>query len=768
MQPKPKTRGTRNSEEAGISALTFTPVPRIRVATGQKQSKIVEEESVVQADTDFFAKLGSFEKEVQERENLSLDYNYAFESTPQFPGNWAETTANLEFDDESDKQDSGELSPFSIAQVVTAPESPLYEERAEYISETQWGKRRVDDLGDLSDLTALSDSEKGVEEEVRRRERFETGPIIEYQAFEDPVPLYSENPLVDAATRKEIIIQTVTKWAVDQRIAKEQKVQAKEEARSPTAFSRIESPRPFPIQTLDREDEMVDVRRPQLKTMPSRQARDRPEFDESEPENIVRYFEDLEMYFEMAGISDDADKEKKKWVGTYVKPKLESEWKTLDSFDNGTYADYKEEILRDYDAVAKLVRGSIQRLEQICKEHQRISPADIDDFLTLKRQFKYEATKLLKPPVLLANHTLVEKFMSCLTSDFRNQVYQRLDLVVRTDQRIKEMTEPAAIKAGAIVTVKRSRPEDRYELNDVIRTAEEIAREQNPGEVSVSLHSRTGTTGLSAAPVAVKMESFHLAPVTRQLEELRAEIAAKRDDETRHQKMLEEMKTTMQQLAAMVGNTGQQPARPLYQGQRRQNPGFPPRPEGFSRPDYAPRQDFGNNYKCFYCGLGGHVMRFCTAKEGHLRMGKIIEMGDGKLGLPDGTPLTYDASKPALLGVEEFHAMKKVDAMYQGQGMGSVMQFSQIKELAGSNSLYTNKPKDSRDELIGQLKALLGRTETVPEKAPAPVISMPRSIDMIDYSNAYEVAAKKERDELMSMLNQLDYSRGEDLGFTST
>ena len=332
---------------------------------------------------------------------------------------------------------------------------------------------------------------------------------------------------------------------------------------------------------------------------------------------------------------------------------------------------------------------------------------------------------------------------------------------MRTDQRIKEMTEPAAIKAGAIVTVKRSRPEDRYELNDVIRTAEEIAREQNPGEVSVSLHSRTGTTGLSAAPVAVKMESFHLAPVTRQLEELRAEIAAKRDDETRHQKMLEEMKTTMQQLAAMVGNTGQQPARPLYQGQRPQNPGFPPRPEGFSRPDYAPRQDFGNNYKCFYCGLGGHVMRFCTAKEGHLRMGKIIEMGDGKLGLPDGTPLTYDASKPALLGVEEFHAMKKVDAMYQGQGMGSVMQFSQIKELAGSNSLYTNKPKDSRDELIGQLKALLGRTETVHEKAPAPVISMPRSIDMIDYSNTYEGAAKKERDELMSMLNQLDYSRGE-------
>ena len=143
-----------------------------------------------------------------------------------------------------------------------------------------------------------------------------------------------------------------------------------------------------------------------------------------------------------------------------MKPKLESEWKTLDSFENGTYEEYKEEILRDYDAVAKLVRGSIQRLEQICKEHQRISPADIDDFLTLKRQFKYEASKLLRPPVLLANHTLVEKFMGCLTPGYRNQVYQCLDLIVRTDERIKVLTNPGAMRIGAQVTKKKERPED--------------------------------------------------------------------------------------------------------------------------------------------------------------------------------------------------------------------------------------------------------------------------------------------------------------------
>ncbi len=71
--------------------------------------------------------------------------------------------------------------------------------------------------------------------------------------------------------------------------------------------------------------------------------------------------------------------------------------------------------MNDYYAVGSLKRGSIKRLAQICKEHQRISPSDIDDLLTLKCQFSAEAKKLQEPPALLANHTLVENFMGCLT-----------------------------------------------------------------------------------------------------------------------------------------------------------------------------------------------------------------------------------------------------------------------------------------------------------------------------------------------------------------
>ncbi len=100
--------------------------------------------------------------------------------------------------------------------------------------------------------------------------------------------------------------------------------------------------------------------------------------------------------------------------------------------------------MNDYYAVGSLKRGSIKRLAQICKEHQRISPSDIDDLLTLKRQFSAEAKKLQEPPALLANHTLVENFMGCLTRDFREKVYQQLESNARTDVRIRK-----AINANA-------------------------------------------------------------------------------------------------------------------------------------------------------------------------------------------------------------------------------------------------------------------------------------------------------------------------------
>ncbi len=58
------------------------------------------------------------------------------------------------------------------------------------------------------------------------------------------------------------------------------------------------------------------VRR-QYKPMPARKSKEAPEFDETEPESLQRYFEDLEACFDNAGVQTDA--EKKRYVGKICK-----------------------------------------------------------------------------------------------------------------------------------------------------------------------------------------------------------------------------------------------------------------------------------------------------------------------------------------------------------------------------------------------------------------------------------------------------------------
>ncbi len=512
------------------------------------------------------------------------------------------------------------------------------------------------------------------------------------------------------------------------------------------------------------------VRR-QYKPMPARKSKEAPEFDETEPESLQRYFEDLEACFDNAGVQTDA--EKKRYVGRYVKARLESEWSTLGAAGaTGSYIDFKTQIMNDYYAVGSLKRGSIKRLAQICKEHQRISPSDIDDLLTLKRQFSAEAKKLQEPPALLANHTLVENFMGCLTRDFREKVYQQLESNARTDVRIRKAINANApagaananANAGAQARQARHRPEDRFELDEVIAMAEEIAREQNPGVAAVSLNSRTGGTA-AAPPMVIKTESFKLEPLTQQLEELRAELAMSRDREAERQKrFVEEIRAAMQQ--GMHNAQAPPPVQPKLYEPRAPNPAY-------ARPEYP------STLKCFYCGLQGHTFNRCPAKEAHIQLGKIIDKGS-RVHLPDHTYLGVDPNRTILSRVEEYHAQKKLDSNYLNYGGQSVLQLAQIQQQVGSNSVFTNKAKDTRDDLISvlqkenaSLKVLMnGHPEVLPTMAvpsPPDLDPVPRRLpDPEEYGDRFHDALRKEREELMSLISQLDYSQPEAAGFTST
>jgi hypothetical protein len=435
------------------------------------------------------------------------------------------------------------------------------------------------------------------------------------------------------------------------------------------------------------------------KPMPGRKAKESPEFDEDQPEGLTRFFDELEQNFKMAGISDD--EEKKKWVGRYVTPKLEVEWQTLPTFKKGTYEEYKKEITNEYPEVVTMNRGSIKKLKQICEAHQRIGFEDLGELLKLKRQFRAEAAKLTAEPALLANRGLVEYFLGCLTRDFRERVYSQLEANHRTDARIaKKIAAEGTDTTGG----ERSRPEDKFLLEEVISMAEELARDRNPGQY---VNLNPGPSRSMDTVPTVKAETMQQErALEKKLHKLEEEVAGIKDLHTVMQKsILEEMRQGFQQFQAQTVAAAAAAAPPMRQY-------YAPRPQApyLPRAEYQARADHNHAEHahsgpgtCYYCGKAGHLFRDCPLKEIHVKENKIEQRGF-RVVLPDGTPLNFDPNKPGYEKVEEFHNKSKapVGTNYFERENG-ILQFSQIQMNSPGTSLYNNKPSDNRDDYIASL-----------------------------------------------------------------
>ena len=170
---------------------------------------------------------------------------------------------------------------------------------------------------------------------------------------------------------------------------------------------------------------------------PVRGAKEAPKFNPDEPAELLRYIAQVEEIYEGKTATDEV---KKKGLCKYAPSVTEQEWMAFDSYEAGkTYEDFKEEVINSYPEAAMLEKGSLARLEQICRENQRIGPKDLKALLSFKRAFAMEAKKLQKPPIVIENHALVAKFANCLTDAFRENVFARLDMAMNQGNGLKEM-----------------------------------------------------------------------------------------------------------------------------------------------------------------------------------------------------------------------------------------------------------------------------------------------------------------------------------------
>ncbi|KAK0446598.1 uncharacterized protein EV420DRAFT_1648031 [Desarmillaria tabescens] len=94
--------------------------------------------------------------------------------------------------------------------------------------------------------------------------------------------------------------------------------------------------------------------------MPRPMARDAPRFDGDKSENIRHFLSQMEDLFSDCSITDDA--ERKKQLVRYADADTEEEWKLLDEYDNGTFAKFKEAIVKNYPEAQDVESGTVNRL----------------------------------------------------------------------------------------------------------------------------------------------------------------------------------------------------------------------------------------------------------------------------------------------------------------------------------------------------------------------------------------------------------------------
>lgn len=113
--------------------------------------------------------------------------------------------------------------------------------------------------------------------------------------------------------------------------------------------------------------------------MPARGERAAPTFDQNKPRELLRFFEDLEYLFARASLEDEA--EKKKHALRYVTFEVEQIWKNFSEYTDPlkTYKDFKAAILLYYPDVAGDYAYSMNDMDRLIGERQRIGMSTTDD-----------------------------------------------------------------------------------------------------------------------------------------------------------------------------------------------------------------------------------------------------------------------------------------------------------------------------------------------------------------------------------------------------
>ena len=404
-----------------------------------------------------------------------------------------------------------------------------------------------------------------------------------------------------------------------------------EATRSESVSSNFPNSQPSTIDTSIMPDNVLTAH---LRKMPKPGEKNAPSFDPEKPEELGRFFDRIEDWYNDEGITDDP--EKKKRIVKYLDADSEIQWKAFSKFSDGTYTEFKSQVMASYPKAEEVMKGSVAALKRKINRIGPVAADDRDELLSLIRVVTAEVAKLKKiTPPIHTNRELVGLFLNRLTPDFARRVADKLAmrrLIPRSEQDKGDDDR---------------NPEDMFDIEEVMEMAKHTSME------SANPFGRF----LWANPSGPSESSV-------KLEEAVARLTDSISLQAKQNQLMDQKLSSLQSFMS-------QP-RPIPTGVP-QNGAYASRP-GWER-GLAPTSNHVHaaaQEGCFYC-KGDHRINDCEHMLRHLDL-KIIKKVDGRLRMADGSRLIRDGIKTMKEIVEALHKKNSVIPMSKIPDKASLYQ----------------------------------------------------------------------------------------------
>jgi hypothetical protein len=292
----------------------------------------------------------------------------------------------------------------------------------------------------------------------------------------------------------------------------------------------------------------------------------------------------------------------------------------------------------------------------------------------------------------VSNRELVDLFLGCLKEAFRAQVEHSLNIQLSKDSKKKSVDD------------KARRPEDPYDILDVIEMAETIA-----GRAQGVTSSNATRHGVNATEVRATREPHtHSTPtynikLEEDLKELHNKVA-----------LLMDKFTTSERAQQSALQASRQEMNRLTESLMHQHVTTAPTVRQTTQPTWKMGPD-----GCWYCEELGHFAMNCPHREEHLRTGKIKISGTKMFfaatgqGVPRGTN-----GKSAKTIVEETCNKENMAQSNLFASPGEVYTQTLEPGLIPLNvdsklrSIFTNQVRDTRDDVIDNMRRIFDEMTT--------------------------------------------------------